>query len=141
MLSDMTSIFFSFWFAVIVSVGHPALEQLVNDEAVLKKADLKSDAASLIAFLQKRSLPEEERGRVKALIEQLGSQVYKEREQAMADITAISSGSASANPPPLDLHASDIKLLKTNQSMGKFPSLRNQGRGRSILTITEFSSI
>lgn len=70
----------------LFSADLPALELMANDVAQLKNADLKSDGPSLLAFFQRRTLPDEERTKVKALIAQLGSKVYREREQAMAEL-------------------------------------------------------
>ena len=58
------------------------------DEEILKKAGLKSDSDSLLEFLRKRSLPEEERAKVAKLIRQLGSEVCAERESAAAELIA-----------------------------------------------------
>ncbi|MBI3408862.1 MAG: PQQ-binding-like beta-propeller repeat protein [Planctomycetes bacterium] len=84
----MSPTFLSLWIALsLLSERLPTFELLANDESILKKADLGTDSASLLAFLQKRSLSDEERPRVKALIQQLGSQVYREREQALSELT------------------------------------------------------
>src|ERR1043166_5985801 len=58
------------------------------DEEILKKAGLKSDGDSLIEFLRKRTLPEDERTKIAKLIRQLGSEVCS------------GSGGAAGGPVP-----------------------------------------
>ncbi len=61
-------------------------EQMAADEAIVKSAGLKSDDAALLAFFSKRTLQDSDRVAVRKLIRQLGSEIYRLREQAMAEI-------------------------------------------------------
>ena len=54
------------------------------DEEILKKADVKADSDSLLAFFRKRTLPETERPDITRLIRQLGSVICSEREDGAA---------------------------------------------------------
>jgi hypothetical protein len=56
------------------------------DAEILKKAGLKTDGASLLAFFRKRSLPEDERATVAKLVRQLGSVIYSDRDDAAAEL-------------------------------------------------------
>jgi hypothetical protein len=56
------------------------------DADILKKAGLKTDGASLLAFFRKRSLPEDERATVAKLVRQLGSVIYSDRDDAAAEL-------------------------------------------------------
>src|SRR5262245_46411926 len=58
------------------------------DEKVLRAANLKTDPASLLEFFRQRSLPEAEREKYRALVKQLGSDVFRQREQAMSALVA-----------------------------------------------------
>jgi hypothetical protein len=58
------------------------------DEEILKKAGVKADDESLLDFLRKRTLPEEDRPAVLKLVGLLGSDVFSEREDASADLVA-----------------------------------------------------
>src|SRR5262245_12634140 len=57
-----------------------------QDLAVLKGAHLGTDADALVNFFRARTLAEEDRPKIKTLIRDLGSGVYKEREQAAAEL-------------------------------------------------------
>ena len=63
-------------------------EQIAADVAVLKNASLAADGDSLLAFFKKRTLHENERPLIQKLIRQLGSDIYKVREQAGAELVA-----------------------------------------------------
>jgi hypothetical protein len=56
------------------------------DDEILRRANVRSDGASLLAFLRKRTLPETERPQIIKLVRQLGSEVYEEREAASAEL-------------------------------------------------------
>src|SRR5580692_2214986 len=54
------------------------------DVEILKKAGVKTDGDSLLAFFRKRTLPESERATVAKLVRCLGSEVYTDRDDAAA---------------------------------------------------------
>jgi PQQ-like domain len=58
------------------------------DEKVLRAANLKTDPASLLEFFRQRSLPDAEREKYRAYVKQLGSDVFRQREQAMSALVA-----------------------------------------------------
>jgi len=78
--------------AVLLLGGLPALAQdadvLAVDAKILEDANLKADADSLLDFLRKRTLTDEEQVRIEKLIMQLGSPVYRQRESAAAELIA-----------------------------------------------------
>jgi hypothetical protein len=58
------------------------------DEKVLEKAGVKTDGASLLEFFRMRTLPDLEREKYRGLVKQLGSDIFREREQAMQALVA-----------------------------------------------------
>jgi hypothetical protein len=58
------------------------------DEKILENAKLKSDAPSLLEFFRRRTLPDAEREKYRAFVKQLGSEVFRQREQAMTELVA-----------------------------------------------------
>ncbi|HWY85343.1 MAG TPA: HEAT repeat domain-containing protein [Gemmataceae bacterium] len=62
------------------------MDQIAADEAILTSAAIKTDGATLLAFFKGRTLQEGDRETVRGLIRQLGSEVYRLREQAMAEL-------------------------------------------------------
>lgn len=72
---------------LLTAVSHTArLEQIAADEALLKAAAVKIDDTTLLDFFKKRTLADVDRAQVEKLIRQLGSDTYRLREQAMADL-------------------------------------------------------
>src|SRR5438105_2339154 len=63
-----------------------AKDQIAADEALLKSAALKCDGPALLDFFRKRTLLDSERESAGKLIRQLGSETYRLREQAMAEL-------------------------------------------------------
>jgi HEAT repeat protein len=63
-----------------------AAVQVAADEAVLKNAGLKTDGQSLLGFFQRRTLTDPDRDSAGKLIRQLGSDSYRLREQALAEL-------------------------------------------------------
>jgi len=61
-------------------------DPIAGDEKILEAAKLKSDAASLLEFFRQRTLPNEEREKYRAYVKQLGSDVFRQREQAMNEL-------------------------------------------------------
>ncbi len=65
----------------------PSAPQIdTTDDAILRRANLIPDADSLLRFLRKRILPENERPEIKRLLNKLGSPHYLTREKATRDI-------------------------------------------------------
>jgi HEAT repeat protein len=64
----------------------PNPKQVEIDEQKLKDANVNTDGPSLVAFLKSRTLTEDERQRVDALISQLGASSFKVREQASQEL-------------------------------------------------------
>ncbi len=56
------------------------------DEKLLQTAKLKTDAAALLEFFRLRTLPDNEREKYRAYVKQLGSDVFRQREQAMNEL-------------------------------------------------------
>src|SRR3954470_22067041 len=92
-------------FAGIVAPA-PAAVPPEEDEATLREAKLPADADSLVAFFKKRILPENDVGKVKALIGRLGDDRFGVREQASETLINMGPGIAKAlrdakdNPDP-----------------------------------------
>src|SRR5262249_32957099 len=57
-----------------------------SEEQILTGAGVKTDTAALLAFFRDRTLDDTERPKLAALISQLGSDSYREREKAMTEI-------------------------------------------------------
>jgi HEAT repeat protein len=60
----------------------------VADEKILQAAGVKSEPAVLLEFFRRRTLPDDERAKYKKYVQQLGSVVFREREQAMNELVA-----------------------------------------------------
>ena len=77
---------------VVVAAWRGAAAQLPDpaaaDEKILEAAKLKSDAASLLEFFRRRTLPDAEREKYRAYVKQLGSEIFRQREQAMTELVA-----------------------------------------------------
>src|SRR5688572_424132 len=69
-----------------------ALAQLPDpaeaDEKILKAANRKTDPASLLEFFRQRTLPDKEREEYRGYVKQLGSEIFRQREQAMSKLVA-----------------------------------------------------
>jgi hypothetical protein len=63
-----------------------AKERIAVDESILKTAGLPADNEALLGFFKKRTLPDRDREPVRKLIRQLGSETYRLRERAMAEL-------------------------------------------------------
>lgn len=81
-----------------------------KDKQILKTAHVASDAASLLKFLQKRTLAEGDREKVQGLIRQLGSNVYRLREQAGAEL--IARGPAVVEMLKAALVDADLEIVR-----------------------------
>jgi HEAT repeat protein len=60
-----------------------------EDEEALRAAHLPTDGPGLLAFFRKRTPNEETRAGIEALVEQLGSDSFSQREQASAELVLI----------------------------------------------------
>jgi hypothetical protein len=65
--------------------------QLTTDEETLKTAKLASDGKTLLDFFRGRTLTDKERAAIEALIQKLGDNLHKVREQATAELIAKGS--------------------------------------------------
>jgi len=76
---------------IALAVAGPAAAQTeaeIADERILERAGVKSDGPGLVAFFRLRTLPDQEREKYRALVKQLGSEQFREREQAMQALVA-----------------------------------------------------
>jgi hypothetical protein len=75
--------------ALLAPSAAPAqYDPVANDEKVLEKAGLKNEPAPLLEFFRLRTLPNTEREKYRAYVKQLGSDVFREREEATAALVA-----------------------------------------------------
>ncbi|MCS7047578.1 MAG: hypothetical protein NZO58_14570, partial [Gemmataceae bacterium] len=63
-------------------------ESVLKDEEVVRAANVATDDAGLLQFFRQRTLPDAEREKYQALVKQLGSEVFRQREQAMNALVA-----------------------------------------------------
>jgi HEAT repeat protein len=63
-------------------------KQVAADEQRLKAVNLKTDDAALLAFVRARTLSDDERTKIEALITQLGATAFRTREKATAELIA-----------------------------------------------------
>jgi hypothetical protein len=64
-------------------------ENVAADQATLRAAGVGTDGPALVTFLRKRTLGEKDRERIDALIKQLGSDDFEEREKASRALVDI----------------------------------------------------
>jgi HEAT repeat protein len=81
-----------FMFLGAVLLGWTAIssagdDPVTQDEQILRNAEVQTDGPSLLAFFRQRTLADAERDKFAALVRQLGSKVYREREQAAQELT------------------------------------------------------
>src|SRR5262245_5762919 len=69
-----------------LAASAPAQDSEQADEQLLKSAGLPTDNNGLLDFFRKRSLKDGDRDRLTELTRQLGSKVYREREQAAKEL-------------------------------------------------------
>ena len=81
-----------------------------QDEQILKNAHVATDADGLLKFFQKRTLAEGDRDKVKALIGQLGSNVFRLREQAGTEL--IARGPAVVEMLKAALDNDDLEIVR-----------------------------
>ncbi len=78
--------------AALLVVGSGASGQVPDpaaaDEKILKAANLKTDGSALLEFFRRRTLPDKERAKYAESVKQLGSNVFRQREQAMNELVA-----------------------------------------------------
>jgi hypothetical protein len=73
----------------LAGVARTAEEDLKADLAVLRAGGMSTDSKDLLAFFRKRTVSEAMRVKVAALIRQLGSDEYEERQKAQSDLVDI----------------------------------------------------
>ena len=80
------------WMMLIaVGAAGPASAQTeaeIADEKILERAGVKSDGPALLEFFRLRTLPDQEREKYRGLVKQLGSDQFREREEAMQALVA-----------------------------------------------------
>jgi HEAT repeat protein len=80
------------WIALVGATPGAANAQVADpvaaDEKLLQAAGLKTDGKSLLEFFHRRTLPDEERAKYRAYVKQLGSDIFRQREQAMNELVA-----------------------------------------------------
>jgi outer membrane protein assembly factor BamB len=80
-----------------------ALKEAVEaDEQTLRKVSLPTDAASLLDYLRKRTYPETNPQKMAALVRELGSSIFQEREKAQAEILSLGASALFALRKPED---------------------------------------
>ncbi|MCI0464641.1 MAG: HEAT repeat domain-containing protein, partial [Gemmataceae bacterium] len=128
-------------------LGYAANDKADPDEALLREAGVGTDAASLVAFLQKQSASDADLQNLNSLIRQLGSESFEEREQAAKKLVALGGPAAYrlqptlVDPDPevrrraraclsqiastvnLDLQSAAVRLLVRRGSPGAVPGL------------------
>lgn len=76
--------------ALLLAMASVSFAQLPDpaaaDEKLLQAANKKTDPAALLAFFRERTLPDAERAKYVKFVQQLGSDVFRQREQAMNEL-------------------------------------------------------
>jgi HEAT repeat protein len=91
--------------------GEPS--QPSADESILKTAKLATDDKALLDFFRQRTLTDEQRVAIQALIKKLGDNVYKVREKATAELVA--RGSVATALLLEATHSRDPEVVKRSQ--------------------------
>src|SRR5947209_4837159 len=77
---------YAFLLAAGLGLAGPAVaggpKEIAEDEKTLTAASVKTDGDSLLELFRHRTLSPDEKGKVEALIKQLGATAFKAREQA-----------------------------------------------------------
>jgi hypothetical protein len=92
------------------AAGDNASKQAALDEQALKTANIKTDSESLLDLFRRRTLAEGSRAVVQALIRQLGSDIYRLREQAAGEL--ISRGPAVIEMLREALKSPDLEIVR-----------------------------
>jgi HEAT repeat protein len=92
------------------AVKQAAAKQAALDEQTLKSANIKADNESLLDLFRRRTLDEGARGVVQGLIRRLGSEVYRQREQAAVEL--ISRGPAVIEALREALKSPDLEVVR-----------------------------
>jgi HEAT repeat protein len=80
------------------------------DETLFKEMKLATDAAALTDFFRKRSLNDEDRQHLKALVRQLGDPVFKKRQQATAELIQMGTAALAFVRPAV--HDDDLEVIR-----------------------------
>ena len=81
-----------------------------SDEQLLKTAQVGTDGPSLLAYFRQRTVGENDRQRIEALIRQLGDPAYAVRERASAELSA--SGLPAIGPLRQALNDADVEVVR-----------------------------
>jgi hypothetical protein len=74
--------------AVPLRAAEADREELKEAERVLNEAKIATDGPSLLAYIKKRTLPETDRTKLRALVRQLGDDEFEVRKKAFAELQA-----------------------------------------------------
>ena len=74
---------------LLVPSARAADEQAVADEQVLRTLSLPTDGPGLVDFFKKRTLRDNDKPKIQAMIRNLGHDDFDTREKAMADLVAL----------------------------------------------------
>src|SRR5258708_19240571 len=77
-----------------------------DDVAVLREAGLTLDDKALLGFLQARTLAENDRTRILALVKKLGDDEFDVRDKASEDLESLAAPAVPPLPPALPHPAS-----------------------------------
>src|SRR5262245_13646998 len=68
--------------------------KLEEDEQLLRGAEVPVDGPELLDFFRKRTLTEDDRKQVQAMIRQLGDDSFQVRQKALTDLVALGNKAA-----------------------------------------------
>jgi HEAT repeat protein len=77
------------WYRWFGDPSMPSAQQIKEDEATLKAAKIDTDGANLLKYLRSLVPTPEAEAKAKELFQKLGSENFKEREQATTDILGL----------------------------------------------------
>jgi hypothetical protein len=86
------------------------------DLELLKRHSLATSTEALVEYFRKRTIADADRARAAAMVEQLGSPVFREREKAMDEILKI--GAAALPFLPKGTKGADLELVRRAEICG-----------------------
>jgi HEAT repeat protein len=91
------------------------------DEKLLKELKVADDGPSLLAFFRKRTLSKEDQRRLRELVDQLGSNVFRVRTKASAELTQLGSSALpflrpALQNPDVEVRTRAAKCIATIES-------------------------
>jgi HEAT repeat protein len=109
----MTALRFSLLPALLVAIVsqlYGDAQTVATDEATLREAGVKTDGASLLEFIRRRTLSEADQARLADTVRRLGDSDFGVREQAMADLLAAGRSAIPFLRPALD--DADVEIAR-----------------------------